>query len=376
MASRFGCCRRSGHWSDRWQVNFQSHDRKIYFISNEGEQTEYNIYQINFDGTEKKKLTNTKGDRTELRISGDGKELFYKYSYIDKPGELYLLDLETGTERQITNTISPKFADINWTIPEIITYNNIEDNEQVHANLYIPKDFRKGVKYPLICFAHGEGYLQNVTTGFSPYQDNFLADTYFTEHGYVVLDADYRGSMGYGADFRNKTYQNLGYWEVSDYISGIEYLNREGIIDKNKVGIYGGSYGGFITLMAAFQHPEYFKCAVALRAVSDWKNYYYSNRRFILARLGDYNEQNKKYYELSSPKTYADKLQIPLLILHGMLDDNVFFQQSVQLVQKLIDNKKDFEIMYYPKEYHSFHLQSSWLDEYKRIFKFFEKNLK
>jgi dipeptidyl aminopeptidase/acylaminoacyl peptidase len=120
-----------------------------------------------------------------------------------------------------------------------------------------------------------------------------------------------------------------------------------------------------------------FKAAVALRAVSNWKNYFYSNKRYTLPRLGDYDKpENKVYYELSSPITYADKLQIPLLLIHGMLDDNVFFQDMVQLTQKLIELGKDFEVMIYPKEAHSFYLQSSWLDSYKRIFKFFEKHLK
>jgi dipeptidyl aminopeptidase/acylaminoacyl peptidase len=129
--------------------------------------------------------------------------------------------------------------------------------------------------------------------------------------------------------------------------------------------------------MSVFRHPEYFKAGVALRAVANWKNYFYSNRWFTAARLGNYfDEDVKQYYELSSPITYAENLQVPLLITHGMKDDNVFFQDAVQLIQKLIENKKDFEVMIYPGEYHSFHKQSSWLDQYKRIFRFFDKNLK
>ena len=149
------------------------------------------------------------------------------------------------------------------------------------------------------------------------------------------------------------------------------------MIDRNKVGIYGGSYGGFITLMAAFRHPEYFKAAVALRAVSNWKNYFYSNWWYTLARLGDFNtDAAREFYKISSPVTYADNLQVPLLLIHGMLDDNVFFQDDVQLIQKLIELKKDFDIMIYPREKHSFYIQSDWLDQYKRINKFFEKHLK
>lgn len=352
-------------------------NNKIYFSANIDKPTEYNIYSVNLSGGEPKKLTSQKGDYSELEISSDGNYLFYKYSYITKPGELYYYGLNSAKETQITNTISPKFSSIDWNIPEEMTFNSEEDGALIHAFVYKPANFNPRHKYPVICFVHGAGYLQNVTWGFSQYYDNFEYNTFLTNNGYIVFDIDFRGSMGYGKEFRNKTYRNLGYWEVSDYISGIDFLNNKGYIDRDKVGIYGGSYGGFITQMALFLHPEYFKAGVSLRGVSDWKNYFYSNPWFILPRLGDLNDaENRYYYEVSSPITYAENLSVPLLITHGMLDDNVFFQQSVQLIQKLIENRKDFDVMIYPKELHSFHIQSSWLDQYKRIYKFFEEHIK
>jgi dipeptidyl aminopeptidase/acylaminoacyl peptidase len=149
------------------------------------------------------------------------------------------------------------------------------------------------------------------------------------------------------------------------------------MIDPEKVGIYGGSYGGFITLMAMFRHTEIFKCGIALRAVSNWEMYSHSNKWFTLPRLGNLDSAGiDEYYEISSPVTYAEGLEGPLLLMHGMQDDNVFFQDMVQLTQILIDKKKDFDVMIYPKENHGFYRQSSWLDQYKRVFRFFEKNLK
>jgi len=354
---------------------------KVYFTANKEKPIEYFIYQLDlqtdFDGSYVRQLTSEEGDVENLSISSDGNNLFYEHSYINKPNELYFVNVSDGKQIQITNTISPKFSSVNWTLPEVITYNNEEDGQQIYGFVYKPKDYNPKKKYPLICFVHGSGYLQNVTLGFSPYRDNFMVNTYLTSQQYVIMEVDFRGSLGYGKDFRNKTYRNLGYWEMSDYISGVNYLSGLGYINKEKVGIYGGSYGGFITLMSLFRHPEIFKCGVALRAVANWKNYFYSNWWYTLARLGDYNDPDvRKYYEQSSPITYAKNLQVPLLLTHGMLDDNVFFQDMVQLTQKLIEEKKDFDIMIYPKEYHGFHLQSSWLDQYKRIFKFFEKNLK
>ncbi|MGA2668005.1 MAG: S9 family peptidase [Ignavibacteria bacterium] len=352
-------------------------NKQVYYIANTDNPAEYGIYKTDLSGKNTpEKLTALKGDYQDMVISRDGNYLFYEHSYIDKPNELYCLDISGGKEIQATNTISPKFTSIDWTIPEQISFTNQEDGQQVYAFLYKPENFSTKKKYPLICFVHGSGYLQEVTEGYSTYGDNFMVNTYLVQNGYLVLDVDYRGSAGYGRDFRNKTYHNLGYWEVSDYMSGIDYLDKLGLINREKVGIYGGSYGGFITLMAAFRHPEYFKAAAAMRAVSDWKSYVQGNLWFTLARLGELNDDSRQYYESSSPITYAEELQIPLLIIHGMMDDNVFFLEAVHLVQKLIDLKKDFEVMIYPKENHNFYIQADWLDQYKRIFKFFDKNLK
>jgi dipeptidyl aminopeptidase/acylaminoacyl peptidase len=367
-------------------------NQKIFYVANEVNPTEWKLYETDFDGSYVKMISDTPGGYQNLHLAQG--ILVFSHSTITKPDELFISDL-SGSPKQITNTISPKFSGINWKIPELITFNNEEDGTKIYAYLYEPvtrngvspqgvlsegiydrtsERSEKNFRYPLICFAHGGGYWQNVTAGFGPYQDNFMVNTFLTSQGFMILDVDFRGSLGYGSEFRNKTHKNLGYWEVSDYISGINYLDQLGLIDRNKVGIYGGSYGGFISLMAAFRHPEYFKTAVALRPVSDWKNYLSSNWWFTLARLGNY-EDNKLAYQISSPITYAAGLNIPLLITHGMLDDNVFLQQTVLLTQKLIEEKKDFELMYYPKEYHSFHLQSSWLDQYKRIFNFFKTHL-
>jgi dipeptidyl aminopeptidase/acylaminoacyl peptidase len=352
-------------------------NRKVYFSANIERPYEYFIYETDLAGAEPKQITFERGDVKDLRLSGDGKYLFYSQSFMTKPDELHCMELDGISSEQITHTVSPKFSEVEWNIPELITFPNNEDGQLIHAFIYKPQNFNPKKKCPLICFVHGSGYLQNVTYGFSPYRDNFMVNTFLTQQGFMILDVDFRGSMGYGKDFRNKTYCNLGYWEVSDYVSGVNYLNSLGYIDKEKVGIYGGSYGGFTTLMAMFRNGDVFKCGAALRAVSDWKNYYYANKWYTLGRLGDYAiDEDKEHYRISSPITYAEGLQGPLLLLHGMLDDNVFFQQSVQLNQKLIDLKKDFEIMYYPKEGHNFYRQSSWLDQYKRIWKFFEKNLK
>lgn len=356
---------------------FNSFNKTVYFTANPEKPYIYNIFSADLNSSKVTQLTDTEGEPDNLKLSSDGRNLFYENSYINRPSELFVMNLESYSVKQLTNTASPDFLNTNWVMPEVITFNNDEDGQKIYGFLYKPQNFNVKKKYPLICFAHGAGYLQNITFGFSPYRDNFMVNTYLTQKGFIVMDLDFRGSRGYGRDFRNKTFRNLGYWELSDYISGINYLDSKGIIDREKIGIYGGSYGGFLTLMAMFRYPELFKAGASLRAVSNWKNYFYSNRWYTLARFGDLDSAGiEQFYDISSPVTYAENLQGHLLMTHGMLDDNVFFQDMVQLTQKLIDNKKDFEIMIYPKEAHSFYRQSSWLDQYKRITGWFEKYLK
>ncbi|HWA06628.1 MAG TPA: DPP IV N-terminal domain-containing protein, partial [Ignavibacteria bacterium] len=198
---------------------------KIYYVANAEVPYNYNIYSADIYSSNVTKLTNADGDVEDLKISRDGKYLFYSHSYINKPNELYAYNLQTGEEKQLTNTASPKFTAIDWNLPELITFNNDEDGQLIYGFVYKPKNFNPKKKYPLICFVHGAGYLQNVTNGFSPYRDNFMVNTFITQNDFVVLDLDFRGSMGYGKEFRNRTYRNLGYWEVSDYISGINFLD-------------------------------------------------------------------------------------------------------------------------------------------------------
>jgi dipeptidyl aminopeptidase/acylaminoacyl peptidase len=224
---------------------------------------------------------------------------------------------------------------------------------------------------------HGAGYLQNIINGWNNYYREAMFNNLLTARGYVILDIDYRGSAGYGREWRTDVYDFLGGLDLQDHLDGIDYAVANYSVDPKRVGMYGGSYGGFMAEMAAMRAPERINCAAALRPVADWKNYYASSPIYTTERLG-FPDKNVEAYRRSSPISYADKLSRPLLILHGMVDDNVHFQDSVQLVQKLIDlGKTDyFDVMFYPKENHGFTRPESWTDEYERILRFFDAHLK
>jgi dipeptidyl aminopeptidase/acylaminoacyl peptidase len=198
--------------------------------------------------------------------------------------------------------------------------------------------------------------------------NNLLAD-----NGYYVLDIDYRGSAGYGRNCRTGIYRHMGGKDLTDQVDGINWLVKNYGVTPGHVGIYGGSYGGFITLMGLFTQPDAFAAGAALRSVTDWANYNHGYTSNIL------NEPftDSLAYRCSSPFYFAEGLKGHLLMCHGMVDVNVHFQDIVKLSQRLIElGKNNWELAVYPMEDHGFVEPSSWTDEYKRIFNLFETVLK
>jgi dipeptidyl aminopeptidase/acylaminoacyl peptidase len=184
---------------------------------------------------------------------------------------------------------------------------------------------------------------------------------------------DYRASAGYGRDWRTAIYRRMGTPELEDLKDGVAWLAENKNVDPKRVGVYGGSYGGFMTFMALFRAPELFACGASLRPVTDWAHY---NHPYT-SRILNTPTVDPEAYERSSPIEYAEGLVKPLLIAHGMQDNNVFFQDTVRLVQRLIElEKENWEVAIYPIEPHGFREPASWLDEYRRIFKLFETHLK
>jgi dipeptidyl aminopeptidase/acylaminoacyl peptidase len=189
----------------------------------------------------------------------------------------------------------------------------------------------------------------------------------------VVLDIDYRGSAGYGRDWRTAIYRHMGGTDLDDHVDAARWLVKEHGVDAGRIGLYGGSYGGFITLMAMFTEPGVFAAGAALRPVTDWAHYNHPYTASIL----NLPQKDREAYTRSSPIYHASGLKGALLICHGMVDVNVLFQDTVRLVEKLIElRKENWEAAIYPVEDHGFVQPASWADEYKRILKLFETNLR
>jgi len=346
---------------------------KFYFTSSEGSFFERHLYSMPLNGGPRTKLTSMPGNN-QATVSPDQTKLAVVRSFANKPPELYLEPNKTGvTEaeiKQVTNSPTDEWKSYKWIVPPIINF-KARDGATVYGRLYKPANFKKGG--PAVVFVHGAGYLQNVHNWWSSYYREYMFHHFLMEKGYLVLDIDYRGSAGYGRDWRTGIYRHMGGKDLTDHVDAVDYLVKEHGVDPKRVGLYGGSYGGFITLMAMFTTPDVFAAGAALRPVTDWAHY---NNGYT-ANILNLPQNDQEAYRMSSPIYYAAGLKGALLICHGMVDVNVHYQDSVRLAQKLIElRKENWELASYPAEDHGFEQPTSWADEYKRIFKLFETNLK
>jgi dipeptidyl aminopeptidase/acylaminoacyl peptidase len=348
-----------------------SADKKHWYLEANKEDTGIRqFYQMEVSGGKMTALTSGPG-RFDGFLSPNEDKVALLHSTANMPTELYLQANTAGAEaKKITSSTTQEFQSYDWRTPEFITF-KAEDGAEVHARLYAPESGKKSGA--AVVFVHGAGYLQNAHQWWSSYYREYMFHNFLVDNGYTVLDIDYRGSAGYGRDWRTGIYRFMGGLDLSDNVDGAKFLVDEHGIDAKRIGLYGGSYGGFITLMAMFNEPETFAAGGALRSVTDWAHYNHGYTSNILNVPVDDPESYRK----SSPIYFAEGLEGALLICHGMIDTNVQFQDVVRLSQRLIElEKTNWEMAVYPLESHGFVEPSSWNDEYSRIFKLFEDNIK
>ncbi len=354
-------------------VRLSDNKTKFYFTSSEGSLHERHFYSMPIGGGARTRLTSLPGNNAAT-LAPDETQVALVRSYSNKPPELYLAAANAssiaGTPKQITTSPTEEWLGGNWIDPPIVNF-AARDGAQVPARIYKPANWKAGG--PAVLFVHGAGYLQNVHKWWSSYFREYMFHHLLMERGYLVFDVDYRASSGYGRDWRTGIYRHMGGKDLTDHVDAVKYLVAEHGVDAKRVGLYGGSYGGFITLMAMFTEPDVFAAGAALRPVTDWAHYNHGYTANILNQPQDDAEAYKK----SSPIYFAQNLKGALLICHGMVDVNVHFQDSVRLAQRLIElRKENWELAVYPVEDHGFERATSWADEYKRILKLFETNLR
>src|SRR5712692_1400105 len=357
-------------------VRLSKDKTKFYFTSSEGSFFERHLYSMSINGGERRRITGLPGNN-QVDISPDETMLADVRSYSNKPPELYLFRNQPYfagktmiPDKPVTTSPIPEFFTNDWIDPRIVSF-KARDGATVYGRMYMPSNYKGGG--PAVLFVHGAGYLQNVHRWWSQYYREYMFHHLLRERGFVVLDIDYRGSAGYGRDWRTGIYRHMGCKDLTDHVDAVNYLVKEHGVDPRRIGIYGGSYGGFITLMAMFTEPDVFAAGAALRPVTDWAHY---NNPYT-ANILNLPQNDAEAYKQSSPIYFANGLKGALLICHGMVDTNVNFQDTVRLVEKLIElHKENWSVAPYPAEDHGFEREASWADEYKRILKLFVDNLK
>jgi dipeptidyl aminopeptidase/acylaminoacyl peptidase len=358
-----------------WEVvraEISPDEKEWFLVTSEASPHERGFYRMNLDGSNRRLITDLGSLQGSgggsVAVSPDGRRLAALYGWPNHPPELFLQDNRAGSRHnQVTSSTTPEFESYAWRAPEIV-YFTARDREDVPARLYRPEE-PNGAG---VIFVHGAGYLQNVHNWWSSYYREFMFHNLLVERGYTVLDIDYRGSAGYGRDWRTAIHKYMGKTDLSDQVDGARYLVDQLGVDPHRIGLYGGSYGGFITLMAMFTEPETFAAGAALRPVTDWAYY----NHWYTSRILGLPQDDAEAYERSSPIYHAEGLEGALLICHGMIDQNVHFQDTVRLAERLMElGKENWEVAIYPKEDHGFVHSWAWTDEYRRILKLFEENL-
>jgi len=339
--------------------------RHWIFQSSEKTPYESHVYRMPIDGGRREQLTQTPG-RWDIELAPDGVHAAYLFSTSNRPPEVYIGRLGQ-TPRRVTTSPTEEWLAYPWREAEMIEI-PASDGAQVPARIYRPENPNGAAVF----FVHGAGYLQNAHRWWSGYFREYQFHNLLADQGYLVLDLDYRASAGLGRDWRTAIYRHMGGRDLGDYVDASSWVGEEFGIDPERIAIYGGSYGGFITLMALFTAPDAFGSGAALRSVTDWSHYNDGYTRNIL----NTPLEDPEAFRRSSPIEFADGLADPLLMTHGLVDDNVQPQDIFRLSQRLIElGKRDWELALAPVEPHGYREPTSWADKLHRIHALFERTV-
>jgi len=355
----------SGNWEVKTVDAVDEQKQRIYYTSSEASPLETQFYSVGFGGGERTQLTKANFDHA-IRANGDGSYFVDTYSSLSHPPEVDLVDTANLRRTQLRAPDKKLAKDYDIQPTEIVKF-KAPDGTVLYAKLIKPSHFQAGTKYPAIVSVYGGPQAQSVRNAWG----GLNMDQLYANNGYVVWQLDNRGSYGRGHAFEATVYHKLGTQEVADQRLGVEHLIKMGFVDPQRIGITGWSYGGFMTIHCLLWAPDIFKVGVAGAPVTDWHNYdtIYTERYMGLP------EDNPQSYTETSNVKHAEKLQGKLLILHNFEDDNVLFQNTMQMVNALERADKQYFMQLYPLHTHGVtgELRKPL---YQAMLLFFDNNLK
>jgi dipeptidyl aminopeptidase/acylaminoacyl peptidase len=345
---------------------------EIIFNTNIGDSPRRHIHSVNIQNGKITEITRGNGIEWSPVPTNQGIVVFQ--STATRPGWPYLIK-PSGEKIQLAGEWFPKtFPETQLVIPQEITF-HAEDGLLIHAQIFYPPGYQASKKYPALIFFHG-GSKRQMLLGYS-YMDYYSNDYSMNEfnalHGYIVLSVNYRSGIGYGLDFREALHYGAnGGSEYKDVLAAGLFMKNRSDIDPKKIGIWGGSYGGYLTAMGLSRNSDIFSCGVDIHGVHNWseelKNW-----------VADYDPATRNEFAriavASSPVSFLSGWKSPVLFIHGDDDRNVPFNETVMMIEKLRKQNVYFEQLIFPDEVHSFLLHSNWLKAYHASIKFFTENL-
>lgn len=346
---------------------------EFYYRSNEGSPMRDNIYKVNAKG---KKTQLTKGEGSNSAVFSNGLKYFINtFSNINTP---HIVTTNDNSGKTIKTLIDNKalvesLAKFDMPTKEFFTFNTT-DGTQLNGWMVKPADFDESKQYPVVMFQYSGPYSQQVNDSwYIGNYGNAMFESYMASEGFIMVCVDGRGTGGRGTEFGKCTYLNIGKYEPSDQVEAAKYLGSLPYVDKNNIGIWGWSFGGYNTIMSMSQDDAVFKAGVAVAAPTDWRFYdtVYTERYMRTPK------ENKEGYDNGSAIVNADKLHGKLLLVHGTADDNVHLRNMIRYTHALNQANKEFEMALYPDSNHSiYHGSNTRFHLFTRIAKFFIENLK
>jgi dipeptidyl aminopeptidase/acylaminoacyl peptidase len=351
-------------------------DGWIYYTSSESGAAQPQVYRVRPNSGSRVQLTKVPAVHSAVSPHPRGTHVLYMRSDPKSLPDLWIQPIAAGTPTRVTSSNPPPGITAQWQEPKLVTFPG-HDGLEVKGQLFMPPHTGPSAR-PAIVHVHQASSYQDVFFGPGPQKDNIAWYAWhqrLAQLGYVVLNVDYRGSTGYGRDYRTANYRDLGGGDHLDAVYGVRYLQTLGVVDVNRVGIYGMSYGGHLVLSALTKSPRVFKAGIDIAGVADMRMVYdTAGRGAVVSRLGT-PEASPELYRSASAISFVDDLQSPVMILHGTDDPNVSILQSLQLIDALLARGKRFEFEAYPGELHFFTRSRSWIDAFTKMERFFGQEL-
>ncbi len=348
--------------------------RLAYHRSAPGNQFERLVNIVDVATGKDQSIVADHGVNYDPAFSPDGATLVFHRTDVENSLDLYTVPARPQARFvRLSDSMPPGLDKADLTPPVAVSYPSRLDGQPVPATLMVSKRIDRTRRNPALVWIHGSGSDQNFL-GWHPgsYRMYYSLCQYLAQQGYVILTPDYRGSSGYSRDWSTGVYMGVGVNDTADVAAGADYLKTLSYVDPDRIGVFGLSYGGFLTLQAMTVDPTLWRAGVDVAGVVDWATY---GAGYTTPRLGT-PVQNPDIYAVSAPILHMDKLARPLLVLHGTNDRNVSFADSLRLFDVLIKLGKPFESQIYPGEIHFFRRDIVLRDAWRRIEAFFDRTVK